>query len=104
MEVLGGSNQWNVSFSREAHDWELEVFASFFQVLHSNRVRQGCEDRLWWISSKRGIFKVKSLFYSLAWLVLKVGASLGRVCGGRRLLRERSFCMVGDFGQNADPR
>ena len=29
MEVLGGSNQCNVSFSREAHDWELEVFASF---------------------------------------------------------------------------
>jgi hypothetical protein len=29
LEVLGGSNQWNVSFTREAHDWELEVFASF---------------------------------------------------------------------------
>jgi hypothetical protein len=29
-EVLGGSNQWNVSFSREAHDWEVDVFASFF--------------------------------------------------------------------------
>jgi hypothetical protein len=29
MEVLGGSNKWNVSFSREAQDWELEVFASF---------------------------------------------------------------------------
>jgi hypothetical protein len=39
MEVLGGSNQWNVSFSREEHDWELEVLASFFQVMHSVRVR-----------------------------------------------------------------
>ena len=29
MEVLGGSSQWNVGFSREVHDWELEVFASF---------------------------------------------------------------------------
>jgi hypothetical protein len=29
-ELLGGSNQWNDSFSREAHDWEVEVFASFF--------------------------------------------------------------------------
>ena len=26
-----GSNQWNVSFSREAHDWEVDVFASFIQ-------------------------------------------------------------------------
>ena len=42
MEMLGGSNQWNVSFTREAQDWELEVFASFLQVLHSVRVRQGC--------------------------------------------------------------
>jgi hypothetical protein len=29
MEVLGGSIQWNMSFVREAHDWEVDVFASF---------------------------------------------------------------------------
>jgi hypothetical protein len=39
LEVFGGSNQWNVSFPREAHNWEVEVFASFLQVLHSIRVR-----------------------------------------------------------------
>ncbi|XP_059462221.1 uncharacterized protein LOC132191291, partial [Corylus avellana] len=50
LEVRGGYNQWNVSFSRGAHDWEVDVFASFFQLLHSARVRRGCEDRLWWIS------------------------------------------------------
>jgi hypothetical protein len=66
MEVLGGSNQWNVSFTREAHDWELEVFVYFLQVLHFVRVRQGYEDKLWWTSSKRGFFKVMALFYSLA--------------------------------------
>ena len=32
----------------------------------SARVRQGCEDNLWWVSSKRGLFKVKAIFYSLA--------------------------------------
>ena len=84
MEMLGGSNRWNVSFIREAHDWELEIFASFLQVLHSVRVRQGCEDRLWWISSKRGLFKVKPSFFP--WLAMRVGAFLGRVCGRRRLL------------------
>ena len=63
-EVLGGTNQWNVSFSREAHDWEVEVFASFFQVLHTARVRQGGADRLWWIFSKRGCFTVKFLHAS----------------------------------------
>jgi len=30
MEILGGSIQWNVSFVREAHDWEVDVLASFF--------------------------------------------------------------------------
>jgi hypothetical protein len=30
MEILGGSIQWNVSFVKEAHDWEVDVFASFF--------------------------------------------------------------------------
>lgn len=35
LEFLGGSNQQNVSFSREVHDWEVEVLASFLQVLHS---------------------------------------------------------------------
>jgi hypothetical protein len=30
LEVLSDSNQWNVSFSREAHDWEVDVIASFF--------------------------------------------------------------------------
>jgi hypothetical protein len=30
LELLGDSNQWSVSFSRETYDWELNVFASFF--------------------------------------------------------------------------
>jgi hypothetical protein len=34
LELLGGSNQWSVSFSREVHDWEVDIFAYFFQVLH----------------------------------------------------------------------
>jgi hypothetical protein len=50
LELLGDSNQWSVSFSREAHDWELDVFASFFQVLHLVIVRRGSEDRLWGVS------------------------------------------------------
>ena len=66
MEVLGGSIQWNVSFVREAHDWEVDVFASFFQVLHSAIVSRGRADRLWWVSSKKGLFKVKSFFSLLA--------------------------------------
>jgi hypothetical protein len=66
MEILGGYTWWNVSFVREAHDWEVNVFASFFQVLHSAMVSSDRADRLWWVSFKKGLFKVKSFFSSLA--------------------------------------
>jgi hypothetical protein len=36
LEFLGW--QWNMSFSREAHDWETDAFASFLRELHSVRV------------------------------------------------------------------
>jgi hypothetical protein len=60
LEFWGNSNQWNVSFTREAHDWEVDDFVSFFQVLHSVKVSRGSEEKLWWVSSKKGLFKVKS--------------------------------------------
>jgi len=60
VELLGSSIQWNVSFTREAHDWEVGVFASFLQVLHLVTVRKGSKDELLWVPPKRGIFKVKS--------------------------------------------
>jgi len=65
MEVLGGSIQWNVSFVREAHDWEVGVFASFYHVLHLATVSRDRADRLRY-PSKKGVFKVKSYFSSLA--------------------------------------
>jgi hypothetical protein len=46
LEFLGDSNQWNVSFIREAHDWEVDDFVSFFQALHSVKVSRGSEDKL----------------------------------------------------------
>jgi len=46
LEFLSDSNQWNVSFTRKAHDWEVDDFVSFFQVLHSVKVSKGNEDKL----------------------------------------------------------
>jgi hypothetical protein len=66
MEILGRSIQWKVSFIRETHDWEVDVFASFFQVLHSATMSRDRADRLYWVPSKKGVFKVKTYFNSLA--------------------------------------
>jgi hypothetical protein len=46
LKRLGDSFQWNVSFIREAHDWEVDVFASFFQLLHSVKVNRDNKDSL----------------------------------------------------------
>ena len=54
--------KWNVSFAKAAHNWEVDVFASFFRVLYLARMRQEREDRLWWFLSKRWLFGVKSLY------------------------------------------
>ena len=38
LELSGGSSQWKVSFVKVAHDWEIDVFASFFRFLYSINV------------------------------------------------------------------
>lgn len=63
LELYGGSNQWNVSFVRAAHDWKVDVFALFFNLLYSLRVRREGEDKLCWIPSKKGF--VVSSFYNI---------------------------------------
>jgi hypothetical protein len=42
---VGVFHQWNVSFSKAAHNWEVDVFASFLNLLYSFRLRQGGEDK-----------------------------------------------------------
>ena len=37
LELFGGSNQWN---ARKAHDWDVDVFTLFFNLLYSVRVRR----------------------------------------------------------------
>jgi hypothetical protein len=34
LKLLSGSTQWNISFARAAHDWNVDVFALFFRVLY----------------------------------------------------------------------
>jgi hypothetical protein len=47
MDFSSGSLQWDVSFIRAAHDWELDTMTSFFTLLYSFRERRVGEDKLW---------------------------------------------------------
>jgi len=91
LELLGDSNQWSVNFSREAHDWEVDVFAFFFfsryctRLLSEEVVKIGC-------GGSPPIKACSQSGLSLAlWLALWGVTFLGRVCGGLGLLRGRLF-------------
>jgi hypothetical protein len=47
-------------FTKLVLDWEVEVVTSFFELLYSHIIRQGGEDRICWIPSKRKKFEEKS--------------------------------------------
>jgi hypothetical protein len=67
VDFLGDTPQWNVIFSREVHDWEVDVVAAFFfQKLQSVSIQRGSNDKMWWILSKKGTFKVKDFFRALS--------------------------------------
>jgi hypothetical protein len=57
-----GSFQWDVRFIRAAHDWEVDVLASFFTLLYSIRLDCDGEDKLWWSPSCKGKFDVRSFY------------------------------------------
>jgi len=65
-----------VSFTREAHDREVDNFVSFFQALHSVKVRRGSEDKM---CSRSSPFT--------HWLALGVVAFPGKVFGALKLLQ-----------------
>jgi hypothetical protein len=59
-------SQWNVNFLIVAHDWEVDVFTLFFNLLYSFRLRRSGEDKLCWVPSKKGLFNVRSYYNALA--------------------------------------
>lgn len=60
------SYQWDVSFFRAAHDWEVDVLTSFFTLLQSTIVDCEGEDQLCWSPSHKGKFDVRSFYKALA--------------------------------------
>jgi hypothetical protein len=40
MQFINGNLQWNISFTRPVHNWEVDLVTSFFELLYSIRLRQ----------------------------------------------------------------
>lgn len=49
-------------FAREANNWEVDLFSSFFDRLYLSLVGSNNDDRLICGSSKKGVYIVKSLY------------------------------------------
>jgi hypothetical protein len=62
MQLLNRNLQWNISFTKPMHDWEVDLVSSFFELLNYIRLRQGSEDKICWIPSKRQKFEVMSFY------------------------------------------
>ncbi|KAF5445889.1 hypothetical protein F2P56_031564, partial [Juglans regia] len=65
--ILSGDHvQWNVTFSRAAQDWEVDIFEAFFSLIYSVKSNKQQADSLWWNPTGKGIFSVRSFYKSLS--------------------------------------
>jgi hypothetical protein len=80
-----GFIKWKVSFAKSAHDWQVDVIASFFKVLYLGILRQEGKDKLRWTGGslpKEGCLLSK--FFTVSQVVMMVSIFLGKVFGGPR--------------------
>jgi hypothetical protein len=75
MQVHNGCTHWHVLFTWPVEDWEVELVSRFFELLYSQKVRYGGEDKLCWIPSKTKSFEVKLYYQVLSNPISTVRAS-----------------------------
>jgi hypothetical protein len=62
LEFSSDSHKWNINFIRAAHDWEVDLFTLFFNLLYSFKLRRGGKDKLSCTPCKRGFFDIRSFY------------------------------------------
>jgi hypothetical protein len=66
VQFSNGILQWNISFTKLVHDWEVDLAASFFDLLYSLRLGQGCKDKICRIPSNRRMLEGRYFFMRFA--------------------------------------
>jgi hypothetical protein len=65
LQMLGSSHHWDVIFSKQAQDWELEILFAFMKLLYSYPIRRGSLDEMCWRPSSWKVFTVRSYYSCL---------------------------------------
>ena len=60
-----GRQDWNVTFTCNFNDWEMDLVVSFLNLLQSNIPAMEVEDGLWWKLKKTGRFNTRSYYEAL---------------------------------------
>jgi hypothetical protein len=76
LQLSSDSHKWNVSFIRAAHDWEVDSFSSFFNLLYSIRLRRGMEDKLFGPLPREGCLRSDHSIMPLS--LMTMAPSLGK--------------------------
>jgi hypothetical protein len=65
LQLRNDSIHWELNFIRAAHDWELESFSTFFDLLYLAKVLGQGEDKIFWKASSTKEFKVRLYYQAL---------------------------------------
>uniref|UniRef100_A0A2N9FL13 Reverse transcriptase zinc-binding domain-containing protein n=1 Tax=Fagus sylvatica TaxID=28930 RepID=A0A2N9FL13_FAGSY len=65
LQILGSSHHWDIIFSRQAQDWELETVTALMELLYSYPIQWGSLDALYWRPSSHKVFTVRSYYSCL---------------------------------------
>jgi len=76
MQFSNDNLQWNLSFIIYIQDRKVDLVIAFYGMLYSLRLRQGGENRIWWIPSEREKFEGR---FFKSYLVREVHFFLERV-------------------------
>uniref|UniRef100_A0A2N9H5P7 Reverse transcriptase domain-containing protein n=1 Tax=Fagus sylvatica TaxID=28930 RepID=A0A2N9H5P7_FAGSY len=97
--ISGSSHHWDIAFSRQVQDCELETVTALMELLYSYPIRRGSLDELCWRPSSR---KVPTRVAFFTWT-----AALGKILTVDNLRKRRVVivdwcCMCKDHGESVN--
>ena len=59
------TREWQLQFVRNFNDWEVDMVAAFFSLIHSKSPVHEAEDVIKWSLKKNGTFDIRSFYHAI---------------------------------------